>query len=318
MNYGYVLSSEEHGPRALVVRARAAEEEGFEYLSISDHFHPWTGAQGHSPFVWSVLGAIAEVTEHIHVGVGVTCPIIRIHPAIIAQAAATTSLLFEGRFFLGLGTGEALNEHILGDKWPIPEIRREMLVESIDIMRELWTGETLDHHGDHYVVENARLYDPPDEHIPVILSAFGKDSAEVLAQRADGYWGTSPDADLVQAFSDAGGTGPRYAELTVCWASDAKSARKTVHEHWPNSGLPGQLAQELPTPTHFEQATSVLSIEQTTEHTPCGPNVDDFVEQVLTYRDAGFDHLHFHQIGDDQDGFLEFWANELSPALQSL
>ncbi len=314
-DFGYVLSSEEHAPRTLVRNAPLAEAAGFDYLSVSDHYHPWVQAQGHSPFVWSLLGSLAQVTDRVQVGVGVTCPIVRIHPAVIAQAAATTSQLFEGRFFLGLGTGEALNEHVLGDKWPIPEVRRAMLVEAIDVLQQLWTGETVDHHGEHYTVENARLFDPPEQEIPLILSAFGSESAEHLAQVADGYWGTSPDAELVQKYVDAGGTGPRYAELTVCWAEDEDEGRRTVHEHWPNSGLPGQLAQDLQTWTHFEQATSVLSIDQTTESIPCGPQIEPFVEQVRTYLDAGFDHLHFHQIGDDQDGFLRFWSDELQPAL---
>ncbi|MHB1139092.1 MAG: TIGR03557 family F420-dependent LLM class oxidoreductase [Microthrixaceae bacterium] len=314
-DFGYVLSSEEHGPTTLVTNATRAEAAGFEYLSVSDHYHPWVQAQGHSPFVWTLLGALAQATDRVRVGVGVTCPIIRIHPAVIAQAAATTSLLFDGRFFLGLGTGEALNEHVLGDKWPTPELRRSMLVEAIDVLRQLWTGETVDHHGEHYTVENARLFDPPSDPIPLILSAFGPDAAEHLAGVADGYWGTSPDADLVQAYRDAGGSGPRYAELTVCWSEDEEDGRATVHEHWPNSGLPGQLAQDLQTWTHFEQATSVLSMDQTTEHIPCGPGVQPFVEQVRTYLDAGFDHLHFHQIGDDQEGFLRFWTDELRPAL---
>jgi G6PDH family F420-dependent oxidoreductase len=314
--FGYVLSSEEHGPTTLVANGAAAEAAGFDYLSVSDHYHPWVQAQGHSPFVWALLGAVAQATDRVRVGVGVTCPTMRIHPAVIAQAAATTALLFEGRFFLGLGTGEALNEHVLGDRWPTPEERRAMLIEAIEVMRQLWTGDTVDHHGPHYTVENARLFDPPSEPIPLILSGFGSDAAKELAAVADGYWNTGPDASLVQAFVDAGGSGPRYAEITVCWAADADEARATVHEHWPNSGLPGQLAQDLPTWTHFEQATSVLSVDQTTENVPCGPDLEPFLDQVRTYQDAGFDHLHFHQIGDDQAGFLRFWTDELRPALE--
>lgn len=293
------------------VRFRA----GYHHLSPPDHYHPWIREQGHSPFVWSLLGAVAQATTTVRVGIGVTCPTIRIHPAVIAQAAATTSLLFDGRFFLGLGSGEALNEHILGDKWPVPEVRRAMLVEAIEVMNDLWTGETVDHHGEYYTVENARLFDPPAEPIPLILSAFGSDSAEYLASVAGGYWGTSPDPGLVQKFVDAGGSGPRYAELTVCWAASTDEARDTVHAHWPNAALPGQLAQELPTWTHYEQATSVLSVDQSSEHIPCGPELEPFLEQVDAYLDAGYDHLHFHQVGDDQDGFFTFWSEELQPSL---
>ena len=313
--YGFTLSSEEHPPAELVDLARRAESVGFEFLTVSDHFHPWVEAQGHSPFVWSLLGAIATVTDRIRVGVGVTCPIMRIHPAIVAHAAATSSLLLDGRFFLGVGTGEALNEHVLGQRWPVPEIRREMLGEAIDVMRALWTGETVDHHGTHFTVENARLFDPPEVPVPVVASAFGTDAAAEFAAVADGYWGTSPDAELLSTYAEAGGSGPRVGQVTVCWATDAESARRTVHERWPNSGLPGQLAQDLPTWTHFEQATSVLSIDQTTEHVPCGPQIEPVLAQVSTYVDAGYDHLHFHQVGDDQRGFLDFWVDELGPAL---
>lgn len=315
--YGYTLSSEEHAPRALLDQARRAEAAGFEFLTISDHYHPWVSAQGHSPFVWSVLGGVAAVTERVRVGIGVTCPTTRIHPAIVAHAAATTSLLFEGRFFLGVGTGEALNEHVLGQRWPPPEIRREMLLEAIRVMRALWTGDTVDHHGTHYTVENARLFDPPQDPLPVIVSAFGTAAARELAPVADGYWGTSPTPELLGSFADAGGTGPRIGQIALCWNRDAETARRIVHRQWPNTGLPGSLAQELPTWTHFEDATSVLSVEQTVEHVPCGPEVGPVVEQVSTFVEAGYDHLHFHQIGDDQEGFLRFWSDELAPALDA-
>ena len=196
VQYGYTLSSEEHGPRDLVANAARAEEVGFDFVSISDHFHPWVRAQGHSPFVWSVLGGIAEVTSRISVGVGVTCPTVRIHPAIAAHAAATTSLLLGDRFFLGVGTGEALNEHVLGDRWPRPEIRLAMLDEAVDIMRRLWTGETVDHRGEFYEVENARLFDPPESPVPVIVSGFGDASIDLAARIGDGYWGHGDPASV--------------------------------------------------------------------------------------------------------------------------
>src|SRR5919112_4126258 len=186
-SFGYTLSSEEHPPGQLVQNARRAEEEGFDFVSISDHYHPWVTAQGHSPFVWSVLGAVAASTERIEVGVGVTCPIMRIHPAVLAQAAATTSLLFDGRFFFGVGTGEALNEHILGHRWPRPEVRLAMLEEAVDVVRRMWTGETVDHRGDFYEVENARLFDPPEQPPPVIVSGFGPQAIELAARIGDGY-----------------------------------------------------------------------------------------------------------------------------------
>jgi G6PDH family F420-dependent oxidoreductase len=315
-SFGYTLSSEEHGPQTLLDNARRAEELGFDFVSISDHYHPWVTAQGHSPFVWSVLGAIAAATERIEVGVGVTCPIMRIHPAVLAQAAATTSLLFDGRFFFGVGTGEALNEHIAGQRWPRPEIRREMLEEAIDVMRQLWTGDTVDHRGAYYEVENARVFDPPSGTIPVIVSGFGTEAAELSGRIGDGYWGNSPERELVAAFEKAGGSGPRYAQLNLCWAEDEASAKKTVHKIWPNAGVTGQLSQDLPTWTHFEQAAEPLTEEQVTESVPCGPDItDDVVKSVRQYVDAGYDHLYFHNIGPDQEGFFRFWESELGDAV---
>ncbi len=318
VSYGYTLSSEEHTPPDLVRNAGRAEEHGFDFVSISDHFHPWVSAQGHSPFVWSVLGAVAASTERLRVGVGVTCPILRIHPAILAHATATTSLLFDGRFFFGVGTGEALNEHILGDRWPPPEIRLEMLEEAVGLIRSLWSGDTVDHRGAYYQVENAKLFDPPDQPPPIVVSAFGTKAVDVAARIGDGYWGTSPDRELVEQYRAAGGNGPRYAQVDLCWAEDAASARKVVHEVWPNAGVPGQLSQDLPTWTHFEQAAAMVSEEEVTKSIPCGPDVEPVVASVRQYLDAGYDHLYFHQIGPDQDGFFRFWSDRLRPALQEL
>jgi G6PDH family F420-dependent oxidoreductase len=317
-NYGFTLSSEEHPPNELVEQAAHAEELGFDFVSISDHYHPWTSAQGHSPFVWSVLGAIAAATDQIQVGVGVTCPIMRVHPVILAQATATTSLLFNGRFFWGVGTGEALNEHVVGQHWPRPEIRLEMLDEAIHLIRELWKGETVDYSGQFYNTENARVFDAPAAPIPVIVSGFGRSSAELAGLIGDGYWGNSPDRELLDAFESAGGTGPRYAQLTLCWGETEDVAKKIVHEIWPTAGLTGQLSQDLATWTHFEQATAPLTVEQVTASVPCGPDITgEVLEAVDVYLDAGFDHLYFHQVGHEQAGFFEFWQNELQPELRA-
>src|SRR4051812_22408496 len=224
VQFGYTLSSEEHPPCDLVRNAKAAEQAGLDFLSISDHFHPWVSEQGHSPFVWSVLGAISAETERIRVGIGVTCPTTRIHPAIVAQASATTALLFGDRFFFGVGTGEALNEHVLGHRWPRPGVRREMLAEAVTIIRRLWTGETVDHHGEFYDVDNARLFDPPTDAPPIIVSGFGDAAIALAAEIGDGYWGHSPDRDAITTFESYGGRGPRYAQLNVCWAEDADTA----------------------------------------------------------------------------------------------
>jgi coenzyme F420-dependent glucose-6-phosphate dehydrogenase len=317
VRFGYTLSSEEHAPRVLVDNARKAEARGFDFVSISDHLHPWTQAQGHSPFVWTVLGSLAQATERIGVGVGVTCPIMRIHPVVLAQATATTSLLLGDRFFWGVGTGEALNEHAIGRRWPPPEVRLEMLEEALHVIRSLWSGETVDHRGQHFEVDNARLFDPPATPIPIIVSGFGEAAARVAGRIGDGYWGNAPDRALLDTFADACGAGPRYAQLRVCWATDAERARQTMHEIWPTAGLGGQLSQDLPTWTHFEQATSPLTVDQVVESTPCGPDIaDEIADTVRKYRDAGYDHLYFHQVGPDQDGFFQYWERELAPALQ--
>jgi G6PDH family F420-dependent oxidoreductase len=291
---------------------------GFDFVSISDHYHPWVSAQGHSPFVWSVLGAIAASTERIRVGVGVTCPIMRVHPVVLAQATATTSLLLQGRFFWGVGTGEALNEHIVGRRWPPADVRLEMLEEAVEVVRALWTGDTVDHRGTHYEVDNAKLFDPPAEDPPVVVSGFGPQAVDLAARIGDGYWGNAPAGDLIDRYESRGGTGPHYAQLNLCWAQDVATARKTVHEVWPNGGLSGQLSQDLPTWVHFEQASSTLTEDQATDHVPCGPDVGPVLESVRTYLAAGYDHLYFHQIGPDQDGFLRFWSEELWPELPGL
>ena len=314
--FGYTLSSEEHTPSELMRNAARAEALGFDFASISDHYHPWVSAQGHSPFVWSVLGAIAASTERIRVGVGVTCPIVRIHPAVIAQAAATTSLLFEGRFFLGLGTGEALNEHVVGVRWPPPAVRLEMLEEAVAIMRELFQGDTVEHRGTYYEVENARLFDPPRDALPLVISGFGPEATALAGRIGDGYWGNAPKRELLEQFERAGGSGPRYAQLNLCWATSEEDARRTVHETWPNSAVPGQLSQDLPTWTHFEQATQIVTEDDATKSVPCGPDVAaEVAKTVREYVDAGYDHLYFHQIGPDQEGFFRFWEAELQSAV---
>jgi G6PDH family F420-dependent oxidoreductase len=314
-SFGYTLSSEEHPPARLVTLARQAEDAGFDFVSISDHYHPWITAQGHSPFVWSVLGSVAAVTKQLRVGVGVTCPTVRIHPAVIAHAAATTALLFEGRFFFGVGTGEALNEHILGHRWPPADVRRAMLEEAVEIIRALWTGDTVDHRGAFYEVENARLFDPPSEPPPIIVSGFGDEAVRLAARIGDGYWGHAPDREVIDLYHQDGGTGPRYAQLNVCWAEDITTARKTVHKIWPNGGISGQLSQDLPTWTHFEQAAELVREDDAAASVPCGPAVEGVLDSVRQFVAAGYDHLYFHQIGPDQDGFFRFWTEELQPAL---
>lgn len=318
IRFGYTLSSEEHGPRALVDQAVRADASGFDFCSISDHFHPWVEAQGHSPFVWSVLGAVAQATDQLEIGVGVSCPTMRVHPVIVAQAAATVSLLSDGRFFLGVGSGEALNEHIFGDRWPAPEVRLGMLEEAVEVMRRLWSGETIDHEGQHYRVENARLFDPPDDTLPVIVSGFGRRSAELAARIGDGLWTSGSTSELIDHFHAEGGTGPRYGQIHVCVGSDVDECRGTVHEVWPNAAMPGQIPQELPTWTHFEQVASLVDIDAATDGIPCGPDPEPVLEAVRGYVDAGYSHVYLHQIGPDQGALFDLWDGELGAAVRDL
>jgi len=315
---GYKLCSEEQAPGELVELAERAEAAGFSFAVVSDHFHPWVDAQGHSSFVWSILGGIAARTERLQVGTGVTCPTIRIHPAIIAQAAATVAAMMPGRFFLGVGSGENLNEHILGDRWPPVDMRQEMLEEAIELMRELWRGKLTTHYGEHYDVENARIYTLPEELPPIIVAASGEQAAELAGRVGDGLMATSPNAEALKAYRRAGGDGPRYAEATLCWAESEAEARRTAHRSWPNAALKGQLSQELALPAHFEQASESVSEDDVAEAIVCGPDVDRFLDKIGEYIDAGFDHVFLHQVGPDQLGFLRFFERELAPRLSAV
>lgn len=315
--YGYTLSSEEHDPERLVELAQMAEEHGFDFVSISDHFHPWVSQQGHAPFVWTVLGGISQVTETIEVGVGVTCPTVRIHPAILAQATATTSHLLPDRFFWGVGSGEALNEQILADPWPPAGIRLELLEEAVNLVRLLWKGESTTHRGDYYVVEDATIFDAPSYDIPIIVSAFGTTAAEVAARIGDGLWTSGKGGEPVEVFRRNGGEGPIYGQLHLCWAEDRDEAVETAHRQWPNTGVPGQLSQDLRTPKHIEMATQLVTPEMISESVPCGPDPEPLLRSVDQAIESGIDHVYFHQIGDDQEGFFRFWDKELKPELDN-
>jgi G6PDH family F420-dependent oxidoreductase len=312
MEIGYLLSSEELGPTEQVSHARQAEEAGFRSLWISDHFHPWTDRQGQSPFVWAVIGGIASTTK-LRVTTGVTCPTVRIHPAIIAQAAATAAIMLPGRFNLGVGSGEALNEHILGDRWPPVDVRLEMLEEAVGLMRDLWTGELVNHDGPYYLVENARLYTRPGDPPPVIVSGTGPKATSLAARIGDGYCNTTPAPELVRQYVEEGGQGPKQAGMKACWGTDEAAARKLAHELWAVQFLPGQLGQELPMPSHFEAGTQLVSEEMVAETIPCGPDPERHAAAVRTYADAGFDEVYVSQIGPDQGEFLDFYRREVIP-----
>ena len=311
---GYAMSSEEHVPNALVRHARGAEEAGFTFALISDHYHPWIDRQGQAPFVWSVLGGIAGATTGLRVGTGVTCPTTRIHPATIAQAAATVAAMMPGRFFLGVGTGENLNEHILGDRWPPHDLRLAQLEEAVAVIRQLWQGGAQTHRGAHYTVEQARIYTLPEALPPIMVAASGPRAAEVAGRIGDGLVGTAPDAETLAAFASAGGAGkPRYGQLTVCWATDEAQARRTALEWWPNAGIPGELAQELPTPAHFAQAAQLVDEDTLAEAIVCGPDAAQHRRAIQGYIDAGYDHVYIHQIGPDQAGFFDFYRRAILP-----
>jgi coenzyme F420-dependent glucose-6-phosphate dehydrogenase len=311
---GYALSCEEHRPNDLVRNARAAEDAGLTFALISDHFHPWLDAQGQSPFVWSVIGAIAHATERLRLGTGVTCPTIRIHPAIVAQAAATSAAMMPGRFFLGVGTGENLNEHILGDHWPAPDERLEMLDEAIEVIRLLWQGGYQTHRGVYYTVEGARIYTLPDEPPPIVVAASKPGAAELAGELGDGFVGTTPERELVEAFENAGGRGkPRYGQVTVCWAESEEQAKRTAHEWWPNAAVKGDLSQELPLPAHFEQASQNVTEDDVAETIVCGPDPEGHLASIRQFADAGYDHVYIHQVGADQEGFFRFYEREILP-----
>lgn len=314
---GYALSSEEHRPNDLVRYAQRAEEAGFSFALISDHFHPWVDQQGHSPFVWSVIGGIAQATQRLRLGTGVTCPMIRIHPAIIAQAAATAAAMMPGRFFLGVGTGENLNEHILGDRWPPYEIRLDMLKEAVEVIRLLWQGGNQSYWGIYYTVEDARIYTLPEPLPPIMVAGSGPSSAEAAGYLGDGFISTSPKAELVQKFQEAGGENkPCYGQLTVCWAEDEAEAQRTAHRIWPNAGLTGELTQELRTPTHFEQAAKMVKEADIAEKVTCGPDPQRHLASLQKFIDAGYDYVYVHQIGPDQEGFFRFYQREILPKFQ--
>jgi coenzyme F420-dependent glucose-6-phosphate dehydrogenase len=315
---GYWLSSEEHPPDRLVEHAVAAEHSGFATAMISDHFHPWTPRQGESPFVWTVLGAIAARTERLRIGTGVTAPIARVHPLVIAHAAATVEVLMPGRFFLGLGAGERLNEQVVGGAWPTAPVRRSMLEEAAEIIRRLWSGGTVTHDGKHFQVERARLFTRPDTAPPIVIAAGGMKTAELAGRIGDGVLCVAPEPTLVDAFEGAGGRGkPRCAQLHVCWAESEAAARATALEWWPNAAIPAPLLGELATPSQFAATAALVTEDAVAEQVVCGPDADRYRAAIDRFVAAGFTTIYLHQIGPDQLGFLDFAARELLGHLSS-
>jgi len=315
MRIGYFLSSEEYTPAEMIDQARGAERAGFSALWISDHYHPWVDAQGQSAFVWSTIGALSQVCR-LPITTAVTCPTVRIHPAVIAQAAATSAVLTGGRFRLGVGTGEALNEHIFGDAWPETDVRLEMLEEAVEIMRELWKGGVVSYRGKHYTVQNARIYTLPEQPVEILVSGFGPKSIEVAGRIGDGYISTMPDGDMVAKFRSAGGAGKvTQAGFKAAYASSEDEGARLAFEKWPNAGVPGELSQVLPSPKHFEQASQLVTPDMIKQSFVCGRDPAAHLEMIRKYADAGFDEIYVANTGPHYQDLFELYAKEVLPEL---
>lgn len=316
MRIGYFLSTEEYGPAELVEQAVLAEQAGFEALWISDHFHPWNDQQGQSPLVWGVIGALSQACS-LPVTTAVTCPTVRMHPAVVAQAAATAAVQLGGRFTLGVGTGEALNEHVLGDAWPSWDVRAEMLEEAVALIRRLWEGDFVTTRGRHYAVENARIYTLPEEPPSIYVSGFGPKSTDLAARIGDGFVGTSPSPDLVQRFKEGSGGLPAQGGCKAAWAPTRDEGVDLAWRLWPHAGLPGELAQVLPSVRHFEQATELVTRESTSENTVAGPDIDPHVQQLLDYVEAGYDEVYVANMGPHYADMIRAYGAEVLPKVRS-
>ncbi|WP_273847015.1 LLM class F420-dependent oxidoreductase [Rubrobacter calidifluminis] len=319
MEIGYTLMCEQRSPRELVQDAVLAERAGFDFAVMSDHFHPWLEAQGHSGYAWAVLGAVAQVTERIPLMTYVTCPTIRYHPAIVAQKAATVSLLSGGRFSLGLGAGENLNEHVVGRGWPQVDVRHEMLAEAVEIIRELFTGRYVTHRGMYFDVEGARLFDAPEGEVPIGIAASGPRSCELAGNLADFLIAIEPRRELVEMFEAGGGEGkPGVAQLPVCWGEDEEECRRLAHEQfaWALGGW--KIQSELPNTTNFEAFAASVREEDVAQMIPCGPDPQGIVEGVREFAGAGFRRVALIQIGEQQKEFCSFYERELAGALKEL
>lgn len=313
---GYKLMAEEHGPADLVRCAERAEDAGFDFAAISDHFFPWLAEERHSPFAWSVLGAVANATRRLGLMTAVTCPIMRYHPAIIAQAAATMGLLSDDRFTLGLGSGERLNEHVVGEGWPGTGERHERLVEAVDIIQGLLDGTLKNYRGRYFRLDHAWLFDRPAQKPAVVIAAGGPEAARLAGRKADGLIAVEPEAALIEAFTAAGGRGPHYAEAGMCCAASEDEARQIAHRYarWSLAGW--KVLAELPDPESFAAASAQVTPEDVAKSVTCGPSAERHLQAVDAFIEAGYDHIILHQIGPDQDYFFDLFERELGPALR--
>jgi G6PDH family F420-dependent oxidoreductase len=318
MRIGYKLATEGFGPKELIRQAVLAEQAGFDFVEMSDHYHPWVEAQGHSAFTWSLLPAIAMRTERIGLATGVTCPSMRYHPAIIAQAAATMAIISDGRFTLGVGAGERLNEHVTGEGFPARRVRHGRFREALEIIRLLWRGGYRSYDGKYIKLEDARVFDLPEE-LPVIaVAASGPESAKIAAELGDGLFAVEPDGDLVSSWHGLGGHGPAYGEMPLAWAEDERSAVRAVLEKNSFALAGWKVMSELPNPVNFEAVTASVTPDQVREAFACGPDPKRHLDVARRFADAGFDHLVAMNAGPDPDGFMDFFARELAAPLRAL
>lgn len=311
---GYTLSSEEHGPKELVQFAAQAENAGFAFAVISDHYNPWLFSQNNAPFAYSVIGAISQVTSQMEIGVGVTCPLIRYHPTIIAQASATCAILLDHRFFLGLGTGENLNEHIVGEGWPPIAVRQQMLIEAVEIIRALHRGQLVNYYGQFFTVDGAQIWSLPSGAIPLIISGYGPVSATIAGELGDGFISVVPSQKLIRTFEEAGGAGKvTYGQIDVCFNKSEEKSQEIAYQYWANTALKGSLNTELRLTQDFQKASAMVKPEDMQQSVVLGSNTENYIKKILEYKNAGFNSVYLHQIGPDQREFFTFVKEELLP-----
>jgi G6PDH family F420-dependent oxidoreductase len=320
VSIGYTIMGEQAGPKQLVADAVRAEEVGFDFLAASDHVSPWLDEQGHSPYTWSVLGAVAQATERVDLMTYVTCPTMRYHPAVVAQKAATVQLLADGRFTLGVGAGEHLNEHVIGTSWPPVDVRHEMLAEALEIIRAMFDGETVTFRGEHLQAENAKLWDLPNQPPPIGVAASGPESCDLAGRYGDALIAVQPEAELVRMFDDAGGGAkPRIGQAALSYDTDEQQARKRAREQFRWFAGGWDVMAELPATKHFAAASDAVREEDVAQQVPCGDDVDAHVAAVRNFVEAGFTHVALVQVGGDAQGPFFDWAErELLPALREL
>lgn len=320
VQWGYTMMTEQAGPRQLVEDVVHAERAGFDFSVTSDHYFPWLASQGHAPYAWAVLGAAAQATDAIPLMTYVTCPTVRYHPAVVAQKAATLQLLSGGRFRLGLGSGENLNEHVVGRGWPSADVRQAMLAEAVEIIRALFAGGYVNHHGEYFDVDSAKLWDLPETAPPIGIAVSGEQGCALAGRLADLVIATEPKAELPEAFDRHGGRGkPRVGQVPVCYDTDREAALERAHEQFRWSAGSWKVNSELPGPKSFEAATETVRPEDVAQSVPCGSDVDEFVERVRPYVEAGYTEVALVQIGGGhQRPFLDWAKAELLPALREL